>query len=258
MKSFLRRAWKEILQGENLDVYLMIVLAIGLGVINLLGVIPSQWMNTWVVSIILTVLGLLAVVSLGNRHRIDGLTEKLSKDIADIFVNKWESDGAKEMLVASEIWFVGVSLGGPIGDHYALLESKLKSGAKIKFLFRNPDGPNLNLVTEQEYTPNSPEHVKQNIQRSLARASALQKISPANMEIRIIDYPIPYNLFANDPDSPSGILYLEMRSYKMPEGDIPKITLYPKDGYWYEFFKRQLFIFWENAKIWDTQKNSKK
>lgn len=251
MKSFLRRAWKEILQGENLDVYLLIVLAIGLGVVNLLGIIPAQWMNTWVVSIILTVLGLLAVVSLGNRHRIEGLTEKLSKDITDIFVNKWESDGTREMTLASEIWFVGVSLGRPIGDHYALLESKLKSGTKIKFLFRDPNGTTLDLVTEQEYIPSSPDQVKQNIYKSLARAKALQKASPQNMEIKVINYPIPYNIFSFDPDSPTGALYIETRSYQMPDGDIPKFVLTPKDGFWYQFYKKQLATFWNSAKTWE-------
>lgn len=257
MKSYLLRAWKEIVQGENLDVYVLIVLAIGLGIINLLGVIPIQWMNTWVVSIILTVLGLLAVVNLGNRHRIEGLSAKLSKDITDVFVSKWDSNGENEMIAASEIWFIGVSLSGPISDNYALLETKLKNGAKIKFLFRNPDASNLDLVTEQEYIPNTPEHVRQIIQRSLVRAQTLQRLAPQNMEIRTTDYPIPFNFFANDPDKSSGALFLEIRSYKMAEGDIPKITLNPKDGYWYDFFKRQLFVFWENAQPWKPPEDAK-
>ena len=214
-------------------------------------------MNAWVVSIILTVLGLLAILSLGNRHRVEALGKNFSQGISDVFLEKWASDGTQGMLDASEIWFVGVSLARPIGDHYALIESRLRNGAKIKFLFRDPNGYTLNYVTEQEYIPNNPEQLKQNIERSLTRAHALQKSFPENMEIRIIDYPVPFNLFANDPEKSLGALYIEIRSYKMPEGDIPKIALHPKDGYWYDFFKRQLFVLWENAKNWESSDNNK-
>lgn len=214
-------------------------------------------MNAWVVSIILTVLGLLAILSLGNRHRVEALGKNISQGISDVFLEKWVSDGTQGMLVASEIWFVGVSLARPIGDHYALLESRLRNGAKIKFLFRDPNGSTLSYVTEQEYIPNNPEQLKQNIERSLTRARALQKSFPKNMEIKIIDYPIPFNLFANDPEKSLGTLYIEIRSYKMPEGDIPKIALRPKDGYWYDFFKRQLFVLWENAKILEPTDDNK-
>jgi hypothetical protein len=255
MKSFLKRAWKEILQGENLDAYLIVIFAISLGVINLLGIIPENWMNNWVVSAILTVLGMMAVISLGNRHRVEELKKEFSKSISNFFIDKWESDGTEEMSLASEIWFLGVSLGRPIGDHYAFLESKLKSGAKIKMLFRDPRNLNgfLKIVTEQEYIPSNPKQVQQNIYKSLARVQSLQKSSPENLEIRVIDYPIPFNIFANDPDKNSGALYIETRSYKMPEGDVPKFALYPKDGYWYEFFKRQLFVFWKNGEPWESE-----
>lgn len=77
MKSFLRRVWNEIWLSETLDAYLLILIALGVELINLLGIIPVESMNAWIASILLSVLELLAVVSLGNRHSIEGVSKTI-------------------------------------------------------------------------------------------------------------------------------------------------------------------------------------
>jgi hypothetical protein len=81
MKKFLKFIWNDITSGENIDQYLTIIAAFGISILNLVG-FASQ--NS-VTSLTLAVVGLLAISSLVNRHRINNLFDRLI-----IFDNKKE------------------------------------------------------------------------------------------------------------------------------------------------------------------------
>lgn len=43
--------------------------------------------------------------------------------------------------------------------------------------------------------------------------------------------------------------------YKVPGGSKPKIVLQAKDGRWYEFFREEIRILWENGTDWQCVEN---
>ena len=71
---FLRRIWDDIKQGENLDLYLTVLAAIVLAILNLAGFAVSSVVN----SFSLAILALLAVAMLGNRLSVGYAFGKLS------------------------------------------------------------------------------------------------------------------------------------------------------------------------------------
>lgn len=75
MITILKRVWKDISQGENIDLYVTVIVAIVLVILNIAGVAPPSWLG----SITLGVLALLAITSLGNRYRLDQAVERLTQ-----------------------------------------------------------------------------------------------------------------------------------------------------------------------------------
>lgn len=64
------RIWKDIRKGENLDLYITIVLAIVIGVLNLVNVVPSLYLQP----IMLIIMGFLASIA-ETRSRIQNMVK---------------------------------------------------------------------------------------------------------------------------------------------------------------------------------------
>src|SRR4051812_34877799 len=79
--KFLARLWKEITRGENLDLYLTVIVALSLTVLNLMpnsiiGFDPKSQLEP----LVLAVLALLAFSMLGNRHALEDSMRSLEEN----------------------------------------------------------------------------------------------------------------------------------------------------------------------------------
>ncbi len=72
MRREFKQIWKDISSGENIDLYLTIIIAIGLGILNLIGYGPA-----WISSVILAALGVLTGSTLRERRDFDKTVEQL-------------------------------------------------------------------------------------------------------------------------------------------------------------------------------------
>jgi len=70
--QFLERAWRDIRRGENIDLYLSVVVAFAVTILNFLGAATG----TLTQSIMLAILGLMAFSALGSRHLIEGIKKE--------------------------------------------------------------------------------------------------------------------------------------------------------------------------------------
>jgi len=66
---FLKRILDDIKHGENIDLYVTVILAIIISILNAIGLANSALLS----SISLAILALLASAILGNRHRLDDI-----------------------------------------------------------------------------------------------------------------------------------------------------------------------------------------
>ena len=249
MKQSLQRVWKNIRQGESIDVYVSIVLAIILAVLDLIGAVPASW----VTAVTLAVLALLATGILGNRYRLEVIQDSLSQSTAEVLLESYPAEVEAKLGKASEVWLVGASLSRTIKEYYALIEGKLKRGESVKVIIRDPEGETCGLIVRHSFKPITEEEVKAEIRLTLGRLCNLQKISPEKLEIRVIDHHLSLGMFAVNPDKPNGSLYVEHYPFKVSHASLPKLVLSPEDGYWYDFFKAQLFAIWQNGRSWQCK-----
>ena len=100
----LQQIWNDIRQGENVDLYLTVLVALALVGMNIAGWAPDSWLAP----ITLAVLALLAVSSLGNRHRLERVLQAESTE--NLFLEEYPPDLRGDIRRAEELWLVGVSL----------------------------------------------------------------------------------------------------------------------------------------------------
>lgn len=163
------------------------------------------------------------------------------------FPKRFQSDLEK----AEEIYMVGVSLSSTIEKQLGVLKEMLRNNLSIKVLIRNPKGKHTKMILEQSYIGMTTKHIKNKINHALDLLCELKKISPDNVEIRVVDHHFSFGCFAFDSDKANGKIYIEHYPFKIPENDIPKLFFdVSTNKYWFDLYKRQLNELWSSGEEW--------
>jgi hypothetical protein len=242
----LERIWADIQRGENIDLYATVCVAFGLVILALLNIAPPEWIPP----LTLTVLGLLAISNLGSRHRTEELLEKFAQSSDTLFMDEFPTSIKSDFAGAKEVWFVGVDLLGTVNRSYTELERKLRKGDTIKVLLVHPRSSASEIAASRPNLPTDIERTNRRILDSLQLLCDLQKIAPDKLEIRTIQNPLTFGAKAMNPESTSGVLYVEHFPYKTVSGALPKFILRPKDGRWYDLFKKEMQTLWNDGVEW--------
>lgn len=250
MSNLIRRVWSEIRRGENVDVYLTIVVALILSLLNVLGLAPSSIIP----AITLAVLALLALASLVSRHKMEDLSEKLSSTTRDGFIEEFDNQLFKNDLdAAHEIWFYGASLDGIPTQYYSLLEQKLKHSCKIRVLVIDPNDSRVLELSEMRAYANPDVHRAQvKVLATLSDFCELRKLAPAKLQIRTLKFPITHRLIALNPSEPNGKLYISNYPFGTSGGSLPKFQLSGKDGRWFDLYRDEAVNLWKAGMDWPS------
>lgn len=242
----MRRIWDDIRSGENIDLYITVIVAIGLAILNIVGVAPQ----TYLAPITLAVLGLLAITSLGNRYRIEELLQKQIQSTDTFYAEEYPSSYKSDFETAEELWLVGVSLRRTVQANYPKIEQKLRQGHIIKVLLVHPEGAGLEMAVSRNYARREVEPKSNEIRFNLQLLCDLRKSFPDKIEVRTIQYPLAYGVTAANPDTASGTLYLEHYCFRTASDSLPRFVLRAKDGRWYDFFKSEIRALWNAGIEW--------
>ncbi len=244
MFKILKQVLDDIRQGENIDLYLIVVIALPLVVLNLLGIaLPTSQ------PVILGVLTLLAVSTLANRRKLETVVQKINQSIDDVLLKEFPDSWKRDFETANEVWLIGISLARTITTYYPLMQDKLKAGAKIKVLIVSPVGLSHEILTQRVIRSVTPEYHRQVLNSSLTDLCKLKEIAPSNMEIRTIDFALPFGVLGVNLKSQEGVIYVEHYPYKA-KVDVPKMVFRPQTKYWYEFYSEQIEALWQNSSEW--------
>ena len=181
---------------------------------------------------------------------LEELRKQFKQSPQTVFQKNYPSDVEKQIFAAKELWIVGANLGRTMISYTGPFQEMLRNQAKIKFLIIDPSEPANILATSRTRGKfyNLKTH-RLTILRSIAIMAMLREESPAQVDIRTIQYVPSFGYFAADIETSGGVLFLEHYGYKLGD-DIPKFVLRPQDEQWYELFKYQLLTLWENADEW--------
>lgn len=248
MVKFLQRIWDDILHGENIDIYITVLISLFISVSSLLN-LPYVKIET-LPGITLGILALIAVSSLVGRFKVEDLSSKISPSINSIFVNEFPQNFRDDFSSANEVWLSGASLSNIISDHYSLFERKLKQGRfSIRILVMNPNNDNvLSLSEMRAYANPSLPRAKAKLEALLSDACALKSVFPDQVQVRVVDFPVTHRLITIDPSAHTGKIYVSNYPFKTPGGSLPKFVVTAKDHHWFEHYKLEHNNLWEAGK----------
>lgn len=246
--NFLEKMWEDIRHGENIDQYATILLAFTLGVLGVFGIASAELIS----SLTLTVLGLLAISNLVNRRQIEVLSQKVLQSAESFFSDEFSPDFKGNFETAEEIWLIGVTLSRLLKSDYGKIEDKLRKGHSVKVLLVHPEGASLEMAASRYYADinRNAKTIGFEIKKSLNLFCGLQEIAPTKLEIRTIQNSLTFGGVCINPNSTTGILYLEHFPYRTASDALPKFILHASDGRWYDFFNKEIHALWNNSKIW--------
>ena len=246
----LQSVWEDIRRGENIDLYVTVVVAIALAALNIAGVAPPNW----IAPLNLAVLALLAVATLGNRHRLEGILKQITQSTESVLLEKFPADTYNNVEQSKELWLVGVTLSSTLEALYPLFERKLRRGDSLKVLVVDPEGAACAMAAMRHYARTGVERLRAEIRTTLTDLCELRKTAPDKLEIRTIEYALTFGAYMVDPEEASGVLYLKHYPFKVPLGRArPGLVLRPRDERWYDHFRSEIRFLWESAVPWQCQ-----
>lgn len=250
--KFLDRIWSDVQRGENIEMYITIVLALVLAVFNVVGIASSSW----IAPLTLVVLSALALSNIKIQHDFDLLFKKLSRSASSFFLEKFPESINSDIEEATELWLVGVTLTYTISQQYLRIEHLLQEGSNVKVLLVHPEGPALEMAEDRAYLQSSPERRRNVIHGSVEDFCTLRSIAPDKLEIRTIRNPMSHGIIAVNPDLVSGVFYIANYPFKVGGGSRPKFILRASDGHWYDFYKKELLMLWNNGIEWHCKESN--
>ena len=245
--KILQKVWDDIRSGENIDLYITVVTAIGIAILNIFGIAPQEL----IASVTLAVLALIAISSLGTRHHLEQQLHKLTT------TSTFSLKGRSELLsfqergqVALEINIVGISLITAIVPNLDFFEAKMKAGCKLKILLLDPKSPALEVWRKTTKLPNPAGDISQTL-NALEILVQLEKRYKGKCEIRLSNVFLPCGLTIFDPNKETGSMTVETWAYKKLIGERPHFILTrAKDEKWFEFYKSQFDELWTDSTFW--------
>ncbi|MCB9444042.1 MAG: hypothetical protein H6669_07380 [Ardenticatenaceae bacterium] len=243
----LKQIWNDIRQGKNVDQYILIVAGIVVAILSLLG----QTNPNFALAVILAALASLLFSGIEVRHQIEDLNKKFSSEDSGVqFLDEYPDGFRDNLRKAKELWVVSVRMSYMLNNYYSLLETVLKEGATVRVLLVNPDDKSFEYALGRSYASSGIEHNRAISHGNLEHLCGLQSLAPDRMEIRTVNSPLTFGASLIDPDSSNGMIYLKHYAHKTPGGAKPAFVLTRKNKQWYDFFRQEIGLLWNDGSAW--------
>jgi len=226
----LRKILNDIRQGKDIEKYLLVILALAIGIIDIVGFGNQAIIN----AVILAVLAILAYGRISDRRKQD---IKIS-GISEFHENRSTVPTLEATFLPAknEIILIGVALSGVISYQRTLLEEKARKGCKIKIALWNPPFGNFresvlfNTIESLANTQEVPLGHHVHIERFQDWFTNIDESIRKNIEIRGYSTMPTASVFLIDKDLPNGLIHFEPIIYKARPEKQPSFRLSPHDS----------------------------
>lgn len=242
--SKLMRAYAAVYELITLGVFAWVLL-----ILDLLHLIES---TSIMIDLVLATLILLAVAMFRQRQLLEGLppvvkemTAFLEVKLNNILLDKYPAEYEKDLGRAKELWITGNNLRRITPEHDKRLREVLRNKGTIYVILLG-EGDAVKYGAQQDKGPDAdPGRFLHSIKEAYNFFDRLRKSHPERVHIRTIDYPLPFGIDAIDINLPNGVIYVRMYPF-YSDRDEPILVLRPYQEKWYDFYKEQLKIQWDD------------
>lgn len=161
-----------------------------------------------------------------------------------------------DALKANNIFILGMNLRRTLTNYYGMLEAKVNDGGNLKFLLVDPKSDAIPMIAARNYVYRDAEKLGEIVESTLDTLKQLQSTSKTRgtIEVRILRHVPAYGLLLLDAESQKGRIRVDIYPYRVSPDTYPSFWVERKlDKKWYEFFKNQFYVMWEDATPYDKK-----
>jgi hypothetical protein len=152
---------------------------------------------------------------------------------------------------AHTIYLSGYTLGRTTREYLRQLDERLQAGASVRIMILEPRQELLEMCVARSSGMTSAEHWRKRLDStvSLVETIASSPDITGNLDLGYLPYLPSYGFTMIDPDTPNGIILVELYHHRSAE-DNPTFELHAaKDGEWYKFFGHQFDLMWASCRV---------
>jgi hypothetical protein len=244
----LKRMLTDLKLRQNLDVYLTIGVAVVVGVLSYLDIVPS----TKVSGLILAVLAILAFSMLKSRTSISEAVA-VSAQPRQRFLADFPPELVQLRNASDDLYLIGVDLSRTIETSYGAFAQNLRRGAKIRILLTDPMADDAAIDARCQFSKPDIVDLRTEISHSLRKLKNLKVQTGGDLEVRTTRSALKFGLNFIDSTKSSAILHVQLYSYRLPGESRPMFRLTAADGEWFECFRNQAETLWQDAQVYELE-----
>ncbi len=196
-------------------------------------------------------MGILISVVLHQTYQLNELHELVQTSVNSTLYDCYPPSYWESLAGAKKLWISGLNLRRfCFSDHVNTLDRMIGRGGTLNaILLSSDDDAMIKYGTRQDNGQADAPSLKDwrgTITRTESYLRNLQVSAPGRVHIKKTDYPMPFGLDAVDIESPEGIIYVRYYPFYTGGGDKPILVLRANQSPWYDFYKNQLYIQWED------------
>jgi hypothetical protein len=253
--NHLKRIGHDIRTGQNIDVYIAIVISVIVALLSILGIVSQ----TIIFSTLLLIMALVPYSMLVNRRQNEETMAMLSnlkstRSLASSFFYK--EDDIAEIVQAIRSSQKVVIWGYTMSTHIPYLKEEIEKGLdrglQMTVLLIKPSGIALEMAAIRSESRTAKKRINKDLEDNLDRLEEIKKGRPnAHFEYKIIDYFAPYTMYIYDPHLSNGKIVVKLSAFETSSAERPTYSLTKKDDeFWFLVHLNQFDIAWKKAQIW--------
>lgn len=254
---------QEIKSGENLDLYITILLAVVISILGIAHVVGFEVLS----ALILAILALMAGSMISFRRTSENLNKTTSQlnntliafeksaskevTISDVLSTGWP-DLSEKIKNAKHVSILGTTLSTTCIRYQYEFSQVIKNNGSLRFLlcdFESKDLMKMHANRIPAYK--EPQTIQAIIKTNSERLESLLGERPNKDAFQIGFYPImaPYGMMIIESEARNEI-WVKLLSFRNVDKQHPSFKIDKnKDAEWYEFYRLQFEKFWSIARI---------
>ncbi len=249
MLQEIKRIGREIVKGENLEIYLTIMVSGVLLSLSIFG--PDKLDSTnQLYEAILALMLLLAIGFLGIKRSSKKILNQISpseKGVEIVMQRNFSPDLGRFENAFSVDW-MGISLHKALPLYRHKLEHCLSNGGEVRIIIINHNSEIPKQLASIGHSQCKVDLITNNIKTTISFLKLLKKNIPDyKIELRVISTQIPYRITIIDKEKRNG--FMRILKFVHPKSDDKTIlTIRAKNKQLFEFYKNQYELYWNSSK----------
>ncbi|WP_315788286.1 hypothetical protein [Fischerella sp. JS2] len=147
---------------------------------------------------------------------------------------------------AKYIGFAGAVLSRTLRDYSAILEERLRVGAKVRIILMDPNSTAPDQAVLRSKGISSRQFYIDSLRPTLERVGILAN-SSVQIELGLLPYKPAFGIVVIDPDEPYGRIIVEMYPHHSDSFALTFELQPNRDSHWYKYFREQFDTLWNGC-----------